>query len=206
MAASKARVFSFFFDVTSHQQVILENLAVHLGSNADVTYACAAFLKKKELFSSSSITAKSTFPPVAKLQGHERWYYHRAGAQGVAHSDPEAVQALPLPERIAQLERRHPPALPPWFPDDVEGATKEEHDAEIARRIAVMVPHLGRVWGALSSALEDVPAEQASPAQEILEQARSVDEKLPEHVRLVVKISTVTAHLDLAWLVVGPGK
>jgi hypothetical protein len=67
-----------------------------------------------------------------------------------------------------------------------------------------MVPHLGHLWDAFSTALGDLPAEYAPPAGAILEQARSIDEKLPEHVRLVVQISTVAASLDLAWLVVGP--
>ena len=197
---------SFYFDVTPHQQAILERLAAHLGANADVTYACAAFMTKKELFSLPSLVPNSTFPPVTTLKGHDRWYYNHGGTRGVAHSEPEAIDELPLLERIARMARQHPPALPAWSPEYEEEWAKEEIGAEIGRRGEALVPRLERIWEALSGALAEVPAEQAEPAQEILAHVRAIDPKLPEYVRLVVQISTVTAHLDVAWLVVAPGR
>jgi hypothetical protein len=109
-----------------------------------------------------------------------------------------------LHERLAQMARRHPPALPAWSPEAEEEVSREELGAEIARRADALVLHLGRIWEAFSGALEDAPPDHPAPVRAILEHARSVDERLPEHARLVVQISTAAAHLDVAWLVVGP--
>jgi hypothetical protein len=97
---------TWFFEITPHQQELLQRLAAHLGDHADVSYACAAFATKKKLFSlyrERCLVLHSTFPPVSRLVGHDRWAYDSGGARGVGFSDPEVIDAIPLLDRVAKL-------------------------------------------------------------------------------------------------------
>jgi len=107
---------TWFFEIESHQQVLLENLAAHLGNLADVSYAGAAFSTKKKLWSlqqEKGLVPNSTFPPATALRGHGRWAYDCGGACGVGFSEPERMDIPPLLKRVAELASRHPRPLPP---------------------------------------------------------------------------------------------
>jgi hypothetical protein len=209
----------WFFQVTPHQQVLLETLANHLGAGADVSYAAAAFTTKRELFALSreqKLVAKSSFPPAATLSGHERWAYDAGGAQGVGYSDPAPLRSPSLIERITKLAAHHPPARPRWTPErktslPEESVGRGERDfeqiaLEIAGRGDALVPQLQPISDALSACLQGLPDEQRPLVVTIEAQLKVFDDDLPLYSRLVARISTVLAHFDIAWLTVGPAE
>lgn len=94
------------FDVDAHQQSALEVVATQLGSKAAVVYASPAFHSLLHLYrhtNRSSIIDHSTFPDVARLRGHTRWFYNRAGGDGVANPDAEPTEGPSIFERIEKL-------------------------------------------------------------------------------------------------------
>jgi len=191
---------SWFFRVTAHQQVFLERLAEHLGSNADVSYACPAFSTKKKLFERTTggeLRKHTTFPTAVRLHDHERWIYATGGGVGLAKSDPEHVDVGDLAERVEEL-RREPDQR--WS----SRATTSEDDPKGETTNPDREQHLGRqlqvVWDAINASLE---AEGPRPGvtQPIRDALRQVDPDHKPYRRLATSIAVVMGLLGIAWLV-----
>lgn len=96
------------FEITSHQQLALEQLEVELGSNSLVVYAAPVFHRQQELYnhtSNQTIVNNSTFPKASSLKGHSKWYYDRAGTSGVANPEFDYIEGNDLLGSI-EAERR----------------------------------------------------------------------------------------------------
>lgn len=97
------------FEVDEHQQNVLEVVSAKLGAKAAVIYAAPAFNSALSLWRHtrrSSIIDHSTFPDVARLRGHTRWFYNQAGGSGVANPDAEFSNGPSIFERIEGLRGR----------------------------------------------------------------------------------------------------
>jgi len=99
------------FPVLDHQQRLLERLADVADRRAHVTYAAPAFHTRADLYEHTirrTVVENSTFPPVSVLRGHEKWYYKRPGAVGIANPDPEVIEEPPFLERLSALADASP--------------------------------------------------------------------------------------------------
>ena len=93
----------FRYHIDKDQQKILSMLDTRLSSQAIVTYACAAFWKRKELFESylkQRVVADSNFVRPRRLDGHKTYSFLRGGITGKAHSKSEDVPSISLLEEI----------------------------------------------------------------------------------------------------------
>ncbi len=98
----------WFFEITPHQQLALEQLENELSDDALVIYAAPVFHKQQELYnhtSNQTIIGNSTFPKASMLKGHSKWYYDRAGITGIANPDFEFFREENLINQI-QAKRR----------------------------------------------------------------------------------------------------
>jgi hypothetical protein len=94
------------FEITPHQQCVLEALSQTTSGSALVCYACAAFHRITELWAHSragSMVESSTFPRASTLSGHEVWYYVTGGCTGYANPEPERIEEPPLAFRLSEL-------------------------------------------------------------------------------------------------------
>jgi hypothetical protein len=94
----------WYFEITDHQQVALENLENELGNDGLVIYASPVFHKQQELYNhtvNQTIVENSTFPKASMLKGHSKWYYNTAGIIGVANPDYENFSEKGLAEIIS---------------------------------------------------------------------------------------------------------
>lgn len=91
------------YDIDSHQQACLEKLETVAGSDALVTYACAAFHTSQELWNHTTratLIESSNFVRPADLIGHGRYSFDAPGSAGLATSEPELVESQGFPERF----------------------------------------------------------------------------------------------------------
>ncbi|MFL0163202.1 hypothetical protein [Aquirufa salirivi] len=98
--------YYWFFEITPHQQLALEQLEKELSGDAIVIYAAPVFHKQQELYnhtSNQSIIGNSTFPQASMLKGHSKWYYDKAGIIGVANPNLEFFDRENL---LSQLEEK----------------------------------------------------------------------------------------------------
>jgi hypothetical protein len=94
------------FEVSKHQQLVLEALAASTSGSALVCYASPAFHRITELWAHSragSMVETSTFPPATSLRDHEVWYYTAPGCVGIANPVPERIEEPSLLDRIREL-------------------------------------------------------------------------------------------------------
>ncbi|MFZ5253069.1 hypothetical protein ACOY6O_03420 [Enterobacter roggenkampii] len=87
------------FDITVHQQEILERVSRNLRRKALVVYASPAFHSLDELyeFTESQLVMENTnFVKVERLHNHKQWNYYQPGTRGVAHSTPEFIDDVPF--------------------------------------------------------------------------------------------------------------
>lgn len=94
----------FEFKIDKQQQKRLQQLENKLGASGVVTYACAAFLRKEELWNhqrKNTILSNSNFVSSKKLAGHDRYTFVKSGHSGYANPDPEVIEDEPLLTRIA---------------------------------------------------------------------------------------------------------
>jgi|APLak6261702949_1056265.scaffolds.fasta_scaffold06043_1 hypothetical protein len=94
------------FEITKHQQVILEQLEIHLGSNALVVYACPAFHTFDDLdkyTENGQIVENSTFVRVGALANHSKWVYDKPGTKGLACSKIKEHSDISFNEMINKL-------------------------------------------------------------------------------------------------------
>ncbi|MFL5766103.1 MAG: hypothetical protein ACJ77K_19315 [Bacteroidia bacterium] len=89
----------WFFEITPHQQIALEKLALDLGDDALVVYASPLFHEQQQLYNhtkNQTIVENSTFPKAIALKGHSKWYYDKPGMSGVANPDFSFVEGPDL--------------------------------------------------------------------------------------------------------------
>ena len=91
------------FDITPHQQEILEKVAKKLRRRALVVYASPAFHTLDNLYDfteAQTVVENTSFVKVERLQNHKKWNYFKSGSSGVAHSEPEEIEDLPFYKMI----------------------------------------------------------------------------------------------------------
>lgn len=94
------------FEITEHQQEILEKVSHNLSRKALVIYAAPAFHTLDELYNhteAQTVVENSSFVKVDRLRNHKHWSYHQAGTSGIAHSEPEFIEDIPLYSMIERL-------------------------------------------------------------------------------------------------------
>ncbi|MCG9710971.1 hypothetical protein L1D46_19570 [Pseudoalteromonas sp. Isolate3] len=93
------------FDITDHQQEILEKVSQNLRRRALVVYASPAFHTLDELYNhteAQAIVENTSFVKVERLHNHKQWNYYQPGTNGVAHSEPEFIEDIPFYSMIEQ--------------------------------------------------------------------------------------------------------
>mgnify|MGYP003676773482 CR=1 FL=1 len=93
------------FQITEHQQEILEKVSRNLRRRALVVYASPAFHTLDNLYGfteAQTIVENTNFVKVERLNNHKKWSYDQPGACGVAHSDPEFIEDSPFDSMIEQ--------------------------------------------------------------------------------------------------------
>jgi len=96
------------FEITPHQQLLLERLSHKIRTRALVVYASAAFDTLDDLYDfteKQEVVDNSSFVKVEKMTNHSKWNYNRPGTFGVATSEPEFIEDMPFSEMI-QLYRK----------------------------------------------------------------------------------------------------
>lgn len=74
------------FEITEHQQEILEKVSQNWCRKALVVYASPAFHSLDELYeyTEAQLVVKNTnFVKVERLQNHKRWNYYQSGTKGL---------------------------------------------------------------------------------------------------------------------------
>ena len=93
----------FRYDIDSNQQAGLEKLEMVAGSNALVTYACAAFHTRRELLEhaiKTTLIESSNFVRPGDLVAHNRYSFDMPGSTGWATSEPEVVEGQEFVKRF----------------------------------------------------------------------------------------------------------
>ncbi len=96
------------FNITPHQQIILNKIENKLNKRAVVSYAAPAFHDLEDLYfhtENVSLVDNSTFVRPSLLNGHSKWAYDRPGGVGFGCSEPEGFEQPSLLERINQAVR-----------------------------------------------------------------------------------------------------
>lgn len=99
----------FEFPIDKQQQSRLEALEDKLGDQGVVTYASAAFLKKKDLWdcqNQGTIISSSNFVSSLKLKGHSRYTYIEPGHLGFANEEPTPIEGVPIITRLRSAYER----------------------------------------------------------------------------------------------------
>ena len=93
------------FEITEHQQEILEKVSQNLRRRALVVYASPAFHTLDNLYDyteAQTIVENTSFVKVERLHNHKQWNYYQSGTSGVAHSEPEYIEDVPFYSMIEQ--------------------------------------------------------------------------------------------------------
>ncbi len=93
------------FQITEHQQEILEKVSQNLRRRALVVYASPAFHTLDSLYDyteAQTIVENSNFVKVERLHNHKKWNYYQPGTSGVALSEPEFIKGEPFYSMIEQ--------------------------------------------------------------------------------------------------------
>lgn len=91
------------YKINKQQQRRLEQLERKIGNSGVVTYCCAAFLKKSDLWKNeekAKIIENSNFIGASQLNGHTRYTYINAGHEGFANSEPKEIKDKPILQKI----------------------------------------------------------------------------------------------------------
>jgi hypothetical protein len=94
------------FEITAHQQEILEKVSRNLRRRALVVYASPAFHTLDNLYDyteAQTIVENTNFVKVERLHNHKKWNYYQPGTSGVAHSEPEYIEDEPFYSMIEQV-------------------------------------------------------------------------------------------------------
>ena len=101
----KWRCSYFRFDIDKHQQRRLVELESKTTTNALVTYACAAFYTRSDLWERTqrrTLVTSSNYVRPSLLSGHDRYSFTEGGSNGATHSDAEAIDDVPIVDRFEQ--------------------------------------------------------------------------------------------------------
>lgn len=96
------------YKLLEHQQKTLEKLESSVGDLGVVTYASPAFHTKEEFWDAQknrSFIQRSNFCQPNKLRGHNAYTYIESGTNGIAHSEPEAVESKHLLQELQRLSQ-----------------------------------------------------------------------------------------------------
>lgn len=96
------------FEITEHQQEILEKVSQNLRRRALVVYASPAFHTLDNLYDyteAQTIVENTSFVKVERLHNHKQWNYYQSGTSGVAHSEPEYIEDEPFYSMIEQARK-----------------------------------------------------------------------------------------------------
>ena len=99
----------FEYKIDQNQQRRLARLEQKLGNSAVVTYSCAAFLRKSELWefqSQEKIIKNSNFVSPNKLNGHSRYTFTEPGHNGFANTEPTPIKDTPLGSKLLLAAER----------------------------------------------------------------------------------------------------
>ncbi len=93
------------FQITEHQQEILEKVSKNLNRKALIVYASPAFHTLDDLYDyteAQTVVENTSFVKVERLHNHKKWNYFQSGTNGVAHSEPEFIEDVPFYSMIEQ--------------------------------------------------------------------------------------------------------
>ncbi|MBS1776628.1 MAG: hypothetical protein JSS64_10160 [Bacteroidetes bacterium] len=100
----------WLFEITKHQQLILEQLEQQLGNNALVVYACPVFHTFDDLdryTANRQIVENSTFVKVSALRNHSKWVFDSPGTTGLACSKIEEHSDISFKEMLNKLREEN---------------------------------------------------------------------------------------------------
>lgn len=92
-----------------NQQRRLALLEKRLGESGVVTYSCAAFHTKNDLWkfqNEKRIIRMSNFVGPGKLNGHSKYTFIEPGHYGCANPEPEEIEDIPLSVKFARASRK----------------------------------------------------------------------------------------------------
>jgi len=95
----------FQFRIDQNQQQRLAELEQRLGEASVVTYSCAAFMKKKDLWDFAErkkIIKNTNFVSPGKLSGHSRYTFIEPGHVGFANAEPTPIADNPITSRLQE--------------------------------------------------------------------------------------------------------
>lgn len=99
----------FEFHIDNNQQRRLQQLELQLDTAGVVTYSCAAFMKKTDLYDfqqSQQIIKQSNFVGPSHLVGHSRYTYTQPGHTGFANADPTPIRDETILSRLLSASER----------------------------------------------------------------------------------------------------
>lgn len=97
----------FRYNITKHQQYILEKLEAQTNKNALVVYACPCFYERTDLFNfyRGKMIINSNFVEPSKLTNHKRYTFIKKGIFGQPFSDPIKIETLNIMNEIEKKRR-----------------------------------------------------------------------------------------------------
>lgn len=100
------------FDITPHQQRLLERLDVASHGRAATVYASPAFWSSSDLWrlvEAEQILDNSNVASASRLTGHGCYTYIKPGHSGIGHSDPKDIESPSLRETVSVGVERNKP-------------------------------------------------------------------------------------------------
>jgi hypothetical protein len=184
------------FEISPHQQQVLERLGSSLGDTAIVCYAAPAFHTQWELYNhttNASMVQNSSFPLVSELAGCTAWYYEKGGASGLASPEFMQIESADIETRIARL------ALAPVDPPCTASQSLQRLSDSVLRSSRnIPFPSAADTW--FQASLQKVEHEIAERAAFI-----GNDEDYVNAVRSFAQVKAFCTAYHLDWLVVGKG-
>lgn len=98
------------FEITPHQQLLLEKVSKKLKNKALIIYASPAFHTLNQLYDFTkkrTIVQNTNFVRIHKLTNHKRWNYNKPGFSGIAHSTPEFIDEKSFDVLFSSLEQNN---------------------------------------------------------------------------------------------------
>ena len=95
----------FEFRIDQNQQQRLAELEQKLGESSVVTYSCAAFMKRADLWEcaeNKQILGNTNFVSPTKLNGHTRYTFTEPGHDGFANTEPTPIEGDPIASKLRQ--------------------------------------------------------------------------------------------------------
>lgn len=92
------------FNVTPHQQRLLELIDAGSHGRAATVYATPAFWRASDLWqfvASEGILDNSNIANAGSLSGHDCYTYCKPGHRGIGHSEPEEIESPPLRQTVS---------------------------------------------------------------------------------------------------------